>query len=135
MTGVSDRPAARTEFRGINLLVGCYLAISLGAIAVLGVLHGHPSVAPEEAWVHAVIVAVTATLMMASSVQAAKGSASAYRRLRIASSVMLAAIVVITAIPGDFPRWMKLEDVLCGVLLCGVAVLANRRPLRDAFSG
>lgn len=30
---------------------------------------------------------------------------------------------------------MKLEGVLCGVLLCGVAVLANRRPLRDAFSG
>ncbi|SFQ05457.1 hypothetical protein SAMN04489713_12185 [Actinomadura madurae] len=135
MTGASERPAARTAFRAIKLLVGCYVAVSLGAIAVLGVLHGHPSVAPQEAWAHAVIVAVTATLMMASSVQAAKGSASAYRRLRIASSVMLAAIVVITAIPGDFPLWMKSEGVFCGVLLCGVVVIANGRPLRDAFSG
>ena len=65
MSEVTNRSAAGTAFRGIKLLVGGYFAISLGALAVLGALHGHRSVAPEEAWVHGVIVAITAIVSIA----------------------------------------------------------------------
>ena len=49
-----------------------------------------------------VIVAASALLTFAFAVRTARGSRRAYLRLRIASAIMLAAIVVIIAIPGSF---------------------------------
>jgi hypothetical protein len=137
MTPVTkDLEHARTKaaFRAIRVLVSCYLAISLAAVVVLAVLHDHPSAATQDAWVHGIIVAVTAVLMMTFALRTTGGNASAYRRLRIASGVMLAAIVVITVIPGDFPLWMKLEGGLCGLLLLGVVIVVNGKHLRKVFS-
>ena len=44
------------------------------------------------------------------------------------------AIVVITAMPGTFPSWMKIEQGVCGVLLLGVAALINGTHLRSMFA-
>jgi hypothetical protein len=51
----------------------------------------------------------------------------AYLRLRIVSTVMLVAIAVILAIPGDFPLWLKVEQAICGLLLLGVVIKAWQR--------
>lgn len=134
MTAHLDHPATKAAFRTITLLVGCYVAISLAAVGVLAVLHDHASVATEDAWIHGVIVAVTAVLMMTFAVRTTKGNASAYRRLRIGTGAMLAAIVVISAIPGDFPAWMKLEGGVCGLLLLGVVIVVNGKQLRSVFT-
>ena len=53
--------------------------------------------------------------------------------MRIVSAVMLAAIVVIIALPGTFPVWMKIEQGVCGVLLLGVCLIAYGKGLRASF--
>ena len=127
-------PQTARAFRTIKLLVGAYLAISLAAMVVLVVLHGNSKVATEDAWVHGIIVAATALLMASFAVRTTRGSRNGYLRLRIASAVMLVAIVVIIAIPGSFPAWMKLEQGVCGLLLLGVVLLANGKQLRSVFT-
>ncbi len=42
-------------------------------------------------------------------------------------------MVVIIALPGTFPLWMKIEQGVCGLLLIGVAVLVNGKHLRSSF--
>lgn len=42
---------------------------------------------------------------------------------------------VSVAVPGDFPRWFKLEQGVCGLLLLGVVLVVNGKHLRTAFSG
>ncbi len=120
--------------RGIKMFVGGYVAISLGAILALIALHNHPAQATQEAWVHGIIVAATALLVAIFTRGTLKGNPRAYLRLRISSSVMIIAIAVTSAIPGDFPVWMKVEQTICGLLLIGLAVVLNRKNTRAFFS-
>lgn len=115
------------ELSTIKTLVGGYVAISVGAVIALIALHNHHNLATKEAWVHGIIVATTALLMALFTRGMIHGSAKARLRLRITTAIMLVAIAVTSAIPGDFPLWMKVEQGVCGVLLLGVVILINRR--------
>jgi hypothetical protein len=44
-------------------------------------------------------------------------------------------VVVILALPGTFPLWLKLEPGVCGLLLLGVVVSVNRSRIRSLFTG
>jgi len=126
-TVANTNPAARA----IGMYVGGYLAISIGAIVALTMLHGKQ--ATQEAWIHGCIVAATALLMSTFARGAIRGKDRAYLRLRITSTTMIIAIAVTTAIPGDFPMWMKAEQIVCGLLLIGLAVTLNRASTRAFF--
>jgi hypothetical protein len=63
----------------------------------------------------------------------ARGSRRAHLRLRLVSAIMLVAIVVIIAIPGGFPVWLKVEQGVCGLLLLGVVLIVNGRRMRSLF--
>jgi len=60
-------------------------------------------------------------------VRAANGSRGAYRRVRILSAVMVVAIAVIVALPGMFPLWMKIDRVVCGLILLGLLLSVRFR--------
>ena len=72
--------------------------------------------------------------MLMFTVRAAHGSRRMYLRLRIVSAIMVAAIAVITAMPGILPLWMRIEQGVCGVILIGVVALVNSRPVRSLFA-
>jgi hypothetical protein len=107
-------------------LVGAYAVLSVLTLAVIVGLRDTSAVT-DAVWVRGTIVAVTSVVMVGFGRSAARGSARGLLRLRVMAAVMLVAIVVILAIPGDFPGWLKVEQGVCGVLLLGVLVLASRR--------
>lgn len=114
----------------IKGLVGGYVIISLGALVMLFLLSNQT----QEAWVHGVIVAATSLLMALFARGVLKGKARAYLRLRITTIVMVVAIAVTTAIPGDFPDWMKLEQAVCGLLLIAAVIVLNSSKMRRMFA-
>lgn len=63
-----------------------------------------------------------------------RGERDAYRRLRIISIVTVVAIAAIVASPGPFPAWLKVEQGVCGLIMAGIAVLANGSPPRALFA-
>ena len=85
-------------------------------------------------WIHGIVVVASALLTYMFTVRASAGGRRPYLRLRIISIVMPAAMVVIIALPGTFPLWMKIEQSVCGLLLIGVAVLVNGEHLRSSFA-
>ena len=140
MVLMNDKPA--TELRANSpkafslvkaLLVG-YLAVSVLTLAAIVLLRDDVSVVNPAVWIRGTIVAASSVLTLAFAAGAARGSRGAYRRLRVITAVMPVAIVVIIALPGTFPLWMKLEQAVCGVLLLGVVAVVNGRVMRASFA-
>jgi len=129
--GIPQEVRTASGMRTVRRLVGCYLALSVATLAAIVVLRNHSSLVNPAVWVRCSIVTVTAMLMMSFAARAARGSARSFLRLRLASGIMLVAITVILALPGDFPLWIKLEQGVCGLLLLPVVVLVNGSRIRN----
>ncbi|RFU37708.1 hypothetical protein DZF91_31455 [Actinomadura logoneensis] len=126
-------PNHTAAFRRIKVLVGVYAVISVLTFAGL-VAYRNSSSVTQPVWIRVSIVAASSLILFALTLRAARGSRGAFRRLRVLSAVMLAAIVVIVSLPGMFPVWMRIEQAVCGLLLLGVVVVANGRGLRARFA-
>jgi len=127
-------PRTTEAFRTIRRLLLAYLGVSVAALVAIVAMRNDAAEVNPAVWTRATIVVVTAVLMLLFAARAAAGSRSAYRRVRIISIVTVVAIAVIVAAPGTFPAWLKLEQAGCGLIMAGVAVVANRPRLRALFA-
>jgi hypothetical protein len=114
----------------IRTLAACYLTLSVLTVVAVVLMRHHPGMVTPAVWGRTTIVAATSLVLMSLVVRAARGSVRAYRRLRVVSAIMLVAIVVVLAVPGAFPAWLKAEQAVCGLLVLGLVVQANRPSLR-----
>ncbi|MFG2224022.1 hypothetical protein [Streptomyces sp. NPDC048644] len=129
-----SHPRTRRALRSTTRLVGWYAALSALTLGAVIALRDHPGLVNDAVWVRSAIVVATSLLMVSFAVRTARGHRRSYLRLRLASGIMLVAIAVILALPGDFPLWLKSEQAVCGVLLLLVVLIANGRRLRSAFA-
>jgi hypothetical protein len=130
----NHQPGAREPFRVITGLLLGYLGLGIAALVAVILLRNHPAEVNGPAWVRSIIVVATALILLSAATLAARGSRGAFLRLRIISIVTTVAIVVIVALPGTFPVWLKIEQSVCGVLMLGVALLANGRSARSHWA-
>ena len=130
----NDESAGREPFRVIKGLLLGYLGIGIAALVAVILLRNHPAEVNGPAWVRSIVVVATALILLSAATLASRGSRGAFLRLRIISIVTTVAIVVIVVLPGTFPVWLKVEQSVCGVLMLGVALLANGRTARARFA-
>ncbi|MEV8525124.1 hypothetical protein AB0451_13390 [Streptomyces sp. NPDC052000] len=129
-----NHPRSLAAFRGTKLLAGGYLAISVLTLAAIALLRNDAAEVNTAVWVRGSIVVASAFVTYLCAVRVARGSRSAYRRLRIISGAMVVAIAAIIALPGTFPMWLKAEQAVCGLVLIAVAAIVNGKHLRSLFS-
>lgn len=129
-----DHPLTRKTFRRIKQLVGGYVGIAMLTLAAIVLLRTDSGAVNSAVWTRAIIVVLSSLLTLRFTVRAAGGSRRSYLRLRIVSAVMVVAIVVIVALPGTFPVWMKIDQSVCGLVLIGIVVLVNGTHLRSVFA-
>jgi cytochrome bd-type quinol oxidase subunit 2 len=127
-------PRMAEAFRTIRRLLLAYLAVSVAALVAIVAMRNDAAEVNSAVWTRATIVAITAVVMLLFAARAAEGSRGAYRRLRIISIITVVVIAVIIAAPGTFPVWLKVEQGICGLIMAGVAVVANRPRLRALFA-
>ncbi|HEY2058673.1 MAG TPA: hypothetical protein VGH57_09930 [Amycolatopsis sp.] len=130
-----QHPRSRSAFRLVRGLVSGYLGLSVLTLVAIFLLRDNKTMVTDSVWVRATIVVASALLTLSLTVRASRGSPGAFRRLRIVSGVMLVAIVVIAALPGAFPVWLRIEQGVCGLALLGVVLIINGRHLRSLFAG
>ena len=123
-----------TSLRSVKRLVGCYLGISVLTLVAIVIMRNNTATVNDAVWIRGVIVVASALLMTTFVTRAARGHIRAYLRLRLVSAIMVVAIVVIIALPGTFPLWMKIEQGGCGLLLIGVVLIVNSKHLRSEFA-
>ncbi|MFE3179528.1 hypothetical protein ACFXKR_01325 [Streptomyces violascens] len=129
-----NHPRSLATFRSTKLLVGGYLGISVLTLVAIVLLRNDSAAVTPAVWVRGTIVVASALLTYLCAIRAARGSRSAYRRLRIITGVMVVAIAAIIALPGAFPVWMKAEQAACGAPLIALAALVNGKYLRSLFA-
>jgi hypothetical protein len=135
MTTIEQHHArTRIALRTVTTLVGIYLGVSVATLVAIILLRGNPIIVNDAVWIRGSIVVASATLMFVFALRASGGAPRAFLRVRLISAIMLVAIVVIIALPGTFPVWLKLEQAVCGLLLLGVVILVNGRRLRSFFA-
>ena len=127
-------PRSLAASRIVKLLVSGYLAISALTLVAIVLLRDNSALVTTAVWVRGTIVVASAFLTTVFAAQMARGSKGGYLRLRLVSAIMLVAIVVIIALPGAFPLWLKIEQGVCGLLLLGVVVVVNGKRLRSVFA-
>jgi uncharacterized membrane protein len=116
--------AEASQLRGLAAVIAAYVAVSLGTVAALGVLAAlAPSLATQDAWVHAVLVAVFAVVLPLRLRSARRGSVPALRAVGIVSAVVFLVNVVEVMIPGLFPAWMRIEMLVIALLMAASVLL------------
>jgi peptidoglycan/LPS O-acetylase OafA/YrhL len=115
-----------------NLVRALFVAVLVVSVATLGVaavIGGNWVV-----WLRGAAVAAASVWLVALAGQAALGKRSAYLRIRFISLAAPIGIVLILLAPDSgYPDWMKAEQGVVGVLVAAVAVIVNRRAVREAF--
>jgi hypothetical protein len=129
-----DHPRTRSAFRNVRIVLAGYLALSLATVVAIVLMRHDPARVTSAVWTRGIIVAVSAALCSLFAARAAAGSGRAYLRLRLITAITVVAIVVIIALPGDFPVWMKVEQFAAGVLLLRVVAVLNHSHLRSVFA-
>jgi hypothetical protein len=130
----SDHVRNRGTLRAVTTLVGTYLGISVLTLIAIILLRANPAIVNTAVWIRGSLVVASAALMFVFAVRAASGAPRAFLRVRLISAIMLVAIVVIIALPGTFPLWLRLEQAVCGALLLVVVLLVNGRRMRAHFA-
>jgi hypothetical protein len=127
-------PRSLKAFRTTKTLVAGYLGLSVLTLIAVALLRDHPAIVNAAVWLRAVAVVAGAALMLLFTVRAANGRGRAYLRLRLVSAIMVVAIVLIIVLPGAFPVWLKIEQGVCGLILLGVVLVVNGKPMRSVFA-
>ncbi|OLZ51157.1 hypothetical protein BS329_17230 [Amycolatopsis coloradensis] len=127
-------PRSRAAFVRMKVLVSCYIGLSVLALVVAYLWRNRPDLVTDVVWVRGEGVLIASVVLFLFVVGTARGRRGAHLRLRIASAAMVAAIAVLISLPGFLPWWMRIEQGLCGLVLIGIAVIANGGHLRSLFA-
>lgn len=114
----------------ISMLLRVYVAVVVATIGVLLVLSFvDPVDAPQDAWVHALVVAGFAVLLPMRLRSARTGSVAALRAVGLIAAILFLVNVVEALLPDFVPAWMRWE--MCGIaaLMAGVILCVVRERL------
>ena len=116
-------------------LLAAFLVISVSTVVAVVLMRHNPVLVTTSVWVRTPLVAASAAVLLLLARRAAGGHRGSFRRLRIISMVVLAAIVGVVAWPGAFPVWLRVEQAVCGLLMLSVVVRTNLRVVRSSIEG
>jgi hypothetical protein len=114
-------------------LLAAFLLISVSTVVAVVLMRHNPALVTTAVWVRTPLVAASAAVLLLFARRAAAGHRPSFRRLRIISMVVLAAIIGVVAWPGAFPVWLRVEQAVCGVFMLSVVVRTNLRAVRSSM--
>jgi hypothetical protein len=114
-------------------LLAAFLVISVSTVVAVVLMRHDPARVTTAVRVRTPLVAASAAVLLLLARRAAAGHRGSFRRLRIISMVVLAAIIAVVAWPGAFPLWLRVEQAVCGVFMLSVVVRTNLRVVRSSM--
>jgi hypothetical protein len=126
-------PRTRRAFRGIRWILAAEVLVGLIAVVIAVVLTLDGVEVQWAAWFRSVVVlGITGTLYYFAT-RAAEGYYWGYSRLRLFSRIFPIVTLIIATIPGLYPLWMTIEQIIFSLLLIGIGDILTTDYMRDAF--
>ncbi|WP_338760196.1 hypothetical protein V7968_31365 [Nocardia vulneris] len=105
------------------VIFGVISAVVLATVAAIAVAHG---LVNTFMWVRAGLLLLAAPLFYRLAVHASRGERKSLERLRIVTTIVPIAIVVVDLIPGVCPVWYAGMQAVSAVPLIAIAVRTRR---------
>jgi hypothetical protein len=129
-----QHPDTRRAFRTVRLWILIELVLSLLALAATIIFANDTSHgAATGVWIRCGVVTLLAIGMYVLVSLAARGHRWAYGRLRMLSIAALIGFIIIIVSP-DYPLWLRIEQIIGGLIVIGVAITVNSSRLRKVFA-
>ncbi|OIH97392.1 hypothetical protein BIU90_15680 [Curtobacterium sp. MCBA15_001] len=128
-----EHPATIRSFRWIRWLLVAETVVGLAAIVVAVVLTRDGQTVPWAVWFRATVVLLITMTLYLFAWRAQLGYSWAYQRLRLFSRIFPIVTLVVAAIPGLYPFWMVIEQILFSVLMVGIGDVLTSDHMRTTF--
>lgn len=128
-----DHPRTLRSFRGIRWILAAEVVVGIAAVVIAVVLTSDGIGVGWAVWFRSVaVLAITGTLYYFAT-RAAEGYYWAYSRLKLFSRIFPIVTLVVATIPGLYPLWMTIEQVVFSLLMIGIGDLLLTDHMREAF--
>ncbi len=128
-----DHPRTIRSFAGILWILLAEMVIGTAAVVIAIVLEVNGADVGWAVWFRGLVVlAITLTLLYFAW-RASLGYYWAYSRLRLFSRIFPIITLVIATIPGLYPYWMLIEQIVFSLLLIGIGDILTTDHMRSAF--
>lgn len=128
-----DHPRTRRYFIGILWILAAEIVVGVAAVIVAFALAAHGEPITWAVWFRSIaVLAITLTLLYFAW-RASLGYYWAYSRLRLFSRIFPIVTLVIAAIPGLYPLWMTIEQIVFSLLMIGIGDILTTDHMREAF--
>lgn len=111
--------------RIVKSLVAGYFALGLAGLLVGLVLTEQHHAVNSAVWIRSGAMLFSAGLLYRFLVLAEQGKRRELLRVRIVSVLIPLVVVGLVVMPDGYPVWMKVQQVLAGLSVAGIAVLVN----------
>jgi len=126
-------PDTVRSFRWIRWLLVAETIVGLTAIVVAVLLTRAGETVPWAVWFRATVVLLITLTLYVFAWRAQLGYYWAYQRLRLFSRIFPIVTLVIAAIPGLYPFWMVIEQIVFSVLMVGIGDVLTSDHMRLTF--
>lgn len=126
-------PQTRRAFRGIRWILAAEVVVGVAAVVIAIVLASHGEQVTWAVWFRSVaVLGITITLYYFAT-RAAEGYYWGYSRLRLFSRIFPIVTLIVATIPGFYPFWMTIEQIIFSLLMIGIGDLLTTDHMRAAF--
>lgn len=128
-----DHPQTKRAFRWVSIILGAEVLVGLSSIAVAAILQAQGENVGFAAWFRGVVVLFMTLTLFFFEWRAQQGYYWGYQRLRLFSRIFPIITLIIATIPGLYPYWMIIEQIIFAVLMIGIADFLTSDHMRDAY--
>lgn len=128
-----DHPRTKRAFRWVQWILAAEVVVGLAAIAIASVLQAGGTQVAFAVWFRGVVVLLMTLTLFFFAWRAQQGFYWGYQRLRLFSQIFPVITLIVATIPGLYPYWMVIEQIVFAVLMIGIADFLTSDHMRDAF--
>lgn len=132
--GRRDDPRVARIFGGVGWLLAALFLVGGGAVAQAAEVTARGGSVSTIVWWRLVVIAGIASTLFYFRWRARLGWWWAYSRLRLFSVVFPVVALGTSLVPGVYPRWMVIEQVVFSALLLVVFALLSREPVKTVYA-
>ncbi|MGT2462031.1 hypothetical protein [Sinomonas atrocyanea] len=128
-----EHPKTQRAFQWVYWILLAEVAVGIAAVAIAVVLQAGGTDVGFAAWFRGVVVLLMTLTLFFFAWRARHGYYWGYQRLRLFSQIFPVVSLVVATIPGLYPYWMVVEQIVFAVLMIGVADVLTNDHMRAAF--
>lgn len=128
-----EHPKTQRAFQWVYWIFLAETVVGAAAVVIAVVLQIRGVEVGFAVWFRGIVVLLMTLTLFFFAWRAKKGYYWGYQRLRLFSQIFPVVTLVVATIPGLYPYWMVVEQIVFAVLMIGVADVLTNDHMRVAF--